>query len=474
MTALAPIDLNRLQAEMLAAYRQGRYITGIRAAWGSGKSFGLGLVAALAGDQRPGDAGVWVTDTRSRLESVVQPVCEKLLRDRYAWRFHADPSKFFWQHPTNGFRLYLRPYYRASTRTQDQNPLEGFNGSVGLVDEASALRPEALVAVQGRIRTVAGDGVIFAAGLPIWNAWWIDAAEKLGPRGATLYATTHVNAQNLDPNYIENLRATLSPEMFASRVENQPFAPVGQVLNNWGVDSWPRGNILDGWRPDPAKPCRIAVDFGRRSPHVVLIQSAVIDVEQADVMFGEVAPDECLVGGLCERINAEADRWGVTIQAGAGDPAGKAVNDQTGVDSIDFLARPRARGGVGVRLRYETDPIKRHIPNGIERLRRRILGQDGVRRLVMTREMWDAGERQRRSLRRCIEGYRYPEKGGDMPVKDDVCDHGIDAIRYDALVWHWHDAPTSGRIGIAATKPAETPTRASAIIAGSRPRLGGR
>lgn len=586
LDAPTPLELNELQSRMLAAYVQGRYITGVRAAWGSGKSFGLGLVAALAGDQRPGDAGVWVTDTRSRLEAVVMPACERILGARYGWRFRADPSKFYWEHPSNGFRLWLRMYYRASTRSQDQNPLEGFNGSVGLIDErvgaesmietpdgpmriadlvadgyrglvlgfdhcegrptwtavvdtasytddrdsyrftfsdgsvlectgehpiwvdgtgyvaaanlfvraaqsgpagglfvglqgreqaplslvvaerilplrgacdlatgtrnyfasgvlvhnCQALRAEALTALQGRVRTKAGDGVIVCVGLPVWDAWWMKAAEKLGPRGCTLYATTHVNAANLDPNYVENLRATLSPEMFASRVENVPFAPVGQVLNNWSPDSWPRGNVIDGWQVDRSRPVRIAVDFGRRSPAVLFVQSSVVDGQQVDVVFSELMPDDCLVGDLCARINAEAARWGVRVEAGAGDPAGKAVNDQTGVDSINYLARSQSQGGVGVRLRYETDPIKRHVPNGVERLRRRILGSDGVRRLVVTREMWDRGDRAGgRTLRRCVEGYRYPEKGGDEPLKDGVNDHGIDALRYDAICWHWRD-----------------------------------
>ncbi|MDP3908859.1 MAG: hypothetical protein Q8Q14_00570 [Gemmatimonadales bacterium] len=417
------LDLNTLQAQMVAAHVQGRYLTAVQAGWGSGKTFGLGLIAALAGDQRPGDAGVWVTDTRSRLESVVQPVCDQLLRG-FGWTFYADPSKYYWRHP-NGFRLWLRMYYRASTRAQENNPLEGVNGSLGLIDEGQALRPEALEALVGRIRTPAGGAPISicVAGLPVAGAWWVKRAEQAGTSGLVLRATSHVNAANLSPDWFKRARSVLSPERYEAMINNRPRPPVGQVLDCWEPSSWPDGNILDGWRPDPARPVRMAIDFGRRSPAVILIQSADINGQQVDVVFAEVAPDECLVPELCRAINAEADRWGVRIEAGAGDPAGKAVNDQTGIDSIRFVGQPRPIG-CGVRLRYETDPIKRHIPNGIERLRRRILGPDGVRRVVITRELWDDGERRAgRTLRKAIEGYRYPEKGGDLPLKDDVHDH---------------------------------------------------
>ena len=73
------------------------------------------------------------------------------------------------------------------------------------------------------------------------------------------------------------------------------------------------------------------------------------------------------------------------------DPAGTA-RDRHGSDDISDLARPPSRGGIGVRIRYTNEPDRKHPPNGIKRVNRRILGRDGVRRLLCSREVWERGE----------------------------------------------------------------------------------
>ena len=84
------------------------------------------------------------------------------------------------------------------------------------------------------------------------------------------------------------------------------------------------------------------------------------------------------------------------------DPAGKSVNDVTGTSSIKELRS-----------------------HGIELIRRAIRAGDGKSSLVISPKC--------RFLVEAMESYHYPESGGnlnELPLKDGVYDHPIDALRY--------------------------------------------
>jgi len=98
------------------------------------------------------------------------------------------------------------------------------------------------------------------------------------------------------------------------------------------------------------------------------------------------------------------------------DPAGAGVNDVTGTSAIRELR------SLGMKVRYRRSGIL----EGVELIRRAIRAGDGKRRLVISPRC----ERLIEAMR-C---YHYPDsKGGgnsEMPLKDGVYDHPIDALRY--------------------------------------------
>ena len=426
---------NPLQRDMLrAAAVDGCQLTSVMGGWNSGKTTGGCFVQATLADTRPGTLRLAITDTYGRAERVLLPTFEKWLTPD-GWE--RTESGRLWGNPRCGSTVRVVNYMRASTRASTSNPLEGINAADAWVDECQALPPEVLAKVQGRVGRDGGHpGAILCTGLPVAGAWWVEAAERMAQEGAitrVLVAKSDVNASNMPEGWIDQMRATLSPEEFEAMVNATPRPPKGQVLDNFVARSWPDGNLLDG-SPDDFRDCDItlAVDFGR-SPAVSLIANDA--ARGLDVVVDELQPDDIDVYQLAEHIKAR--RW--RIAHAAGDPAGRSRTDRDNLRSMDELKR-----ALGIpHIRYTHEPERRSIPAGILTLRRLICSADGQRRLVVCRDVWERGRHHGgRSIRKSVLGYRYPEAGGDQPVKDGVTDHAIDALRYWAINFRWFDRPT--------------------------------
>ena len=93
------------------------------------------------------------------------------------------------------------------------------------------------------------------------------------------------------------------------------------------------------------------------------------------------------------------------------DPAGSARNDQTGVSNVDLL-----------RKRYGVKCNHTRILDGLERIRVLLRNGAGWARLFIHPRCT--------RLIRAMRCYRYPERGGELPLKDGTHDHPIDALRY--------------------------------------------
>jgi len=90
-------------------------------------------------------------------------------------------------------------------------------------------------------------------------------------------------------------------------------------------------------------------------------------------------------------------------------------------------------GGIGLALRNTTDPIRVDVLNGIQRLKRAFDNQ----RYLITADVWQAGERARgNSLRKALLSYAWDNK--EQPKKDGREDP-LDALRYDCIMFNWHD-----------------------------------
>jgi hypothetical protein len=97
------------------------------------------------------------------------------------------------------------------------------------------------------------------------------------------------------------------------------------------------------------------------------------------------------------------------------DPAGKSVNDVTGTSAIRELRALR----IAVRFK------RSGILEGIELIRRAIRSGEGKTSLVVSPRC--------PRLIEALECYHYPEFAnapGELPQKDGLYDHPIDALRY--------------------------------------------
>jgi len=189
--------LNGYQGDIARHAALGTRLVATRGAWGCGKTMSLVVVALIMSEIHPGDAGLLVVDTQPRYIRVHRPELEKWLMP-LGWIEHRAEMR--WVAP-NGSSLTTIPYFRTSTRAATTNPLEGFNGSYGLVDEAQALPEEMLHKLIGRLRA-GKKAQVFLWGLPVWDAWWERFAEDHG--GVVLLPKTIANKANLPDDYFEN------------------------------------------------------------------------------------------------------------------------------------------------------------------------------------------------------------------------------------------------------------------------------
>jgi hypothetical protein len=179
---------------------------------------------------------------------------------------------------------------------------------------------------------------------------------------------------------------------------------------------------------DPSLPLYRTLDFGFVNPFVCLwIQvdregtvrvideylrsRATIDVHAAEIKTRTPCPEERVTATFC-------------------DPAGAGPNDVTGTSAVRELR------GLGIATKYRRSAIL----EGIELIRRAVRTGDGKNSLVISPNC--------PRLIEAMQGYHYPDgaqsPGGELPLKDGVYDHPIDALRY-FFVNRQHGASTTTR-----------------------------
>ena len=164
---------------------------------------------------------------------------------------------------------------------------------------------------------------------------------------------------------------------------------------------------------EPNLPLYRALDFGFVNPFVCLwiqVDAAGV-VRVIDEYVRSRATIEVHAAEIKKRIPVAEEQIAATFC----DPAGAGVNDVTGTSAVREL---RERGIV-TRFR------RSGILEGIELIRRAVRSGDGRTTLVISP-----------SCPRLIEAmrcYHYPDSGStaaELPLKDGVYDHPIDALRY--------------------------------------------
>ncbi len=178
---------------------------------------------------------------------------------------------------------------------------------------------------------------------------------------------------------------------------------------------------------DPNLPLYRAIDFGFVNPFVCLW----IQVDGAGVVrvIDEYVRSRSTIDVHAAEIKRRTPVREEQVTATFCDPAGGSVNDVTGTSAVREL---RALG-ITVRSR------RSGILEGIELIRRAIRAGDSKSRLLISPKC--------PRLIEAMECYHYPESSrtpGELPLKDGLYDHPIDALRYFFINY---------------TKPEKTTTR---------------
>lgn len=163
---------------------------------------------------------------------------------------------------------------------------------------------------------------------------------------------------------------------------------------------------------DSNLPLYRSLDFGFVNPFVCLW----IQVDDAGVVrvLDEYIRSRVTIDSHAEQIKSRTLVDESCVAATYCDPAGAGVNDVTGTSSVRELR------SAGIKTKYKRSGILM----GIELIRRAIKAGDGKSRLIISPKC----ER----LIEAMSCYHYPDYTADneLPVKDGVYDHPIDALRY--------------------------------------------
>jgi len=199
-------------------------------------------------------------------------------------------------------------------------------------------------------------------------------------------------------------RAGWEAEMLCQRpsLENVVFAEFDPAVHVQPVDY------------NPNLPLYRALDFGFVNPFVCLW----IQVDSAGVVrvIDEYVRSRATVDVHAAEIKSRTPCAEQQVAATFCDPAGAGVNDVTGTSIVRELR------ALGIRTRFRRSSIL----DGIELIRRAIRSGDGQTFLVISPRC--------PRLIEALQCYHYPQAGtaaaSELPAKDGLYDHPIDALRY--------------------------------------------
>ena len=450
----SPFTPNPFQAKFLALWLSGRddptrpsySAIGAMAGWGSGKTHNIPLVMQLEAELDATVDGFYVTDTFGRGQRTVTDKIRKVLVAQ-GWELVGGTVAPHWRSPRiKGVRskVWVLNWKRPKGASKSANSIEGPDCGWGLLDEANTFTDgEVADAMWGRVRS-GPHPKIGLVGKPDYGGWWLRWATE--HNGIAFRASSYANRHNLKG--FDVWVASMTEKQRRENVFCDPQPPDGAVLSDWSTSPWPRGNLApEGWRPPDGAITRVAMDFGIRHPVLLAITH---DPElDADVVWLDVAPDDATTVDVCRL--ALRDLWPaaygrrdgrVPLHRGSGDKAGGNRNTMGTSDFAEVQKRPE-EGGLGISLRRTTIGERVDVIEGLKVLQRRVLDpHTGKRHLLCCPRLWRAGlDAPHRSLAKSVLGYRWSAGArGDVVLKDGIHDHHIDALRYDAINWHWPQA----------------------------------
>lgn len=178
---------------------------------------------------------------------------------------------------------------------------------------------------------------------------------------------------------------------------------------------------------DPDLPLYRAIDFGFVNPFVCLwIQ---VDNDGLVQVIDEYVLSRATIDVHADEIKKRTPVLEEQVVATFCDPAGKSVNDVTGTSAVRELRTL----GIAIRSR------RSGILEGIELIRRAVRSGSGQTTLVISPRCT--------RLIEAMQCYHYSHNGtpGELPLKDGLYDHPIDALRYFFVNYN-HSAKTKIRL----------------------------
>ncbi len=180
---------------------------------------------------------------------------------------------------------------------------------------------------------------------------------------------------------------------------------------------------------DPNLPLYRSLDFGFVNPFVCLwIQ---VDADGLVRVFDEYVRSRATIDVHAEQVKTQTPCPEERVTATFCDPAGAGQSDITGTSVVRELR------GLGIATRYRRSGLL----EGIELIRRAIRSGDGTSSLVISPRC--------PRLIEAMQCYHYPDSGraaaGELPLKDGLYDHPIDALRYFFVNHNRTDQATTRR-----------------------------
>jgi len=184
------------------------------------------------------------------------------------------------------------------------------------------------------------------------------------------------------------------------------------MLDNMVFDEFEPDEYVKPIDYDPNLPLYRSLDFGFVNPFVCLWIQVDVDglVRVIDEYVRSRATVDVHAGEIKSRTPCDDEEVAGTFC----DPAGAGVNDVTGTSAVRELR------AMGIAIRYRRSSIL----EGIELIRRAIRDGSGKSSLIISPRCV--------RLIEALQCYHYPESAGsrELPLKDGVYDHPIDALRY--------------------------------------------
>ena len=150
----------------------------------------------------------------------------------------------------------------------------------------------------------------------------------------------------------------------------------------------------------------LGVDFGYANPFVCLWIAGYGD---GFFVLDEYVQEQQTMDVHIEVIRRRGHGY---VHNAACDPAGSARNEQTAKSNIEAL----------MEAGYAVKKKRSYIADGVEMIRSALRPADGAARLYIHPRC--------KRLIAAMQAYRYREGGGEVPIKDGIHDHLIDALRY--------------------------------------------